>query len=235
MRLGVFGAFVLGVALAGCGPQSEQAGPAEPAIEQGDQLTFRGRLVWGHEVRSFQECESEIEGWVIDATGGDVRRIYETLASQPYQALFVEVRATRGPPPETGFGADYDHALTVTEVRRAEAEGRGCTEDFGDLEFRAFGVEPFWSLVIKSSGLALSRPDPAGAGEWPNAEANVDGGIVRYRSVNAAGDDIEVEIRESRCIDAMAGSHFAFEAEVRLPEETLRGCALEGDASHASE
>ena len=205
--------------IAACGGQTE----LEPEI-----VTLSGHLVWGHEVRSFVACGASEEMWVVDGTGREVRRVYEARASIPYQKIFVEVRGVAGPAPESGFGAEYDGALRVAEVRRAEAEGHGCGEDPAGLDFRASGVEPFWSLIIGRSGLRLTRLDSAGTAEWPYTAAMRDGPVTRYHSVGEGEDSIEVVISETRCIDAMSGSLFAFSVEVRLPGEALRGCGMAG-------
>jgi uncharacterized membrane protein len=143
--------------------------------------------------------------------------------------LFFEVLATPGPAPESGFGADYTGSLLIHEVRRAEAEGWGCREDLSETKLRAFGVEPFWSLVVRASGMTLSRPDPGASVEWPPSSVAGGDGTVTYSSTGEAGV-VEVVLIELRCVDAMAGSHFAWEAEVRFAGETLVGCAVAGDA-----
>ncbi len=214
----------------GCG--RDATNDAANDVQAAASVILRGGLVWGHEVHSFTPCGSNEEVWVLDGTDGELRRISEELASQPYERLFVEVRATEGPAPDTGFGADYAGAVRVTEVRRAEYEGHGCGENLADIEFRAFGVEPFWNLTIDRFGLTLRRPDPSAMTAWPRVGAQLSGAAVEYRSETEEAGRIDVELVEGRCRDAMAGSYFPFTVEVRLPAETLRGCALQGDLAH---
>lgn len=191
--------------------------------------TLRGELIWGHETRSFRECGSEEALWFVDESGGDVARIYQRLASEPYQGLFFEVRGTSGPAPESGFGEDYAASLVIHQVRRAEFEGWGCREDLSETEVRAFGVEPFWSLAVRASGLSLTRPEPEASVEWPTRVASFDEGEIRYSATGEPGE-VEVLLIESRCIDAMSGAHFSWKAEVRVGGDTLLGCAVTGDA-----
>ena len=174
------------------------------------------------------ECGSKEVSWVVDETGGEVRRIYEQLASQPYQELFFEFLAERRPAPESGFGADYPDSVVVRKVRRAEAEGWGCREDLTAVEIRAFGVEPFWSLKVRASGITLERLELQVSTEWPPARAALIGGTILYRTEGDSGS-LELTLVEERCIDAMAGSLFAYRAEVRLGEQILTGCAVTGD------
>ena len=79
--------------------------------------TFRGHLVWGHEVRSFKPCGMEVEYWVVDLTGGELWDVYRALTHEPYQPLYAELRGHLGPPPSTGFGAKYEKQLRVLELR----------------------------------------------------------------------------------------------------------------------
>jgi uncharacterized membrane protein len=166
---------------------------------------------------------------VVDEAGGEVQRIYEELSSEPYQPLFFEVLAERASALETGFGAEYVDSLIVMKVRRAEYEGWGCREDLSDIEFRGSGTEPFWSLEIRTSGLALRRPDLPEPLEWTPVLRREAGDTVAY---SAAGENgaIEIELREAVCVDAMAGSYFPYAVEVRLADQTLTGCALAGDS-----
>jgi len=82
--------------------------------------TYRGALVWGHESRSFRECGSPREGWVVDATGGRIREVYESLATEPYQPIYVVVRGRWLPGLTSGFAADYRERFEILDLRRAE-------------------------------------------------------------------------------------------------------------------
>lgn len=190
---------------------------------------MRGELVWGHEVRSFRECGSQTETWVVDATGGELREASEALASGPYAPLFVELRGRIGPAPARGFGADYDGALTVVELRHAARESRGCDEDLSGVEFRARGNEPFWSLEIRPSGIRLLRLGAAARSYAYRPPRRGDGGWTYLADAKEPpGSAVEIRIREQRCVDAMSGERFAFRASVRTEGERLEGCALEG-------
>ena len=118
---------------------------------------------------------------------------------------------------------------TVAQGHGLYGEGTGAEEDLVGLEFRAFGVEPFWSLVIGDSRLALTRLDAPGEVEWPYVAPGVIDAGALYRLEDESHGSVEVKISEQRCIDAMSGAYFPYIAKVRLPDETLYGCALEGD------
>ncbi len=108
-----------------CGSSDSGEGESDEAHLPAE-VWFRGHVTWGHEVRSFVQCGATEASWVIDTTGGELRRRYEELATKPYQALYFELRGTLGPGLKTGFAADYSTALTVLEILRAEKDEPGC-------------------------------------------------------------------------------------------------------------
>ncbi len=194
-----------------------------------DSHTFRGHLVWGHEVRSFIPCSMEVEYWIVDRTGGELGDVYRALTHEPYQRLYTELRGHLGPPPSTGFGAEYEKQLTVLELRRAARETLGCKEDLGGIEFRASGNEPFWNVKISKDEILFSR---LGEPEilFPYFPPNVSGNRYLYssRARDPAPYGIEITIDEKRCIDTMSGEHFSFVATVRLNDQMFAGCAKQG-------
>jgi putative lipoprotein len=195
-------------------------------------VIFRGHLRFGHEVRSFQPCGKDVEYWVVDRIGGELWDIYSALIPNPYEPLYVEVRGVLGPPPDTGFGVDYDRLLTVTSLRRAAVETRACAEDLRRFEFRAYGDEPFWNTDISEEGIifsVLGEPQRA----FPYTAAKVSGAHRLYSSKTQGPNQhwIQIFIDEKRCIDSMSGEHSGFTAKVSLGGRTYVGCAREGWAN----
>jgi uncharacterized membrane protein len=137
-----------------------------------------------------------------------------------------------GPPPETGFGVDYDRLLTVTKLRRAAVETRGCAEDLRRFEFRAYGNEPFWNADISEEGIifsVLGEPQRA----FPYNPAKISG-VQRLYSSKTQGPPqhwIQIYIDEKRCIDSMSGEYSGFTAKISLDGRTYVGCAREGWAT----
>lgn len=99
---------------------------ADGALIEPMPSVMRGLLIRGHEVRSFTACGSTAESWFIDATDGEVQRRYDLLATEPYQPVLFELVGTYEPAPATGFGAEYDRSLRITEVLTADR--RGCND-----------------------------------------------------------------------------------------------------------
>jgi uncharacterized membrane protein len=194
----------------------------------GSGTRFRGQVVLGHEVRTFTECDSERQGWLFDQTAGDLGNVYETLAAEQYQPLFFEVIGYWQPAPDTGFAADFDETISVTEVRRAEREGFGCREKLANVVFQARGNEPSWQLDVQDSKLVFTAMGSAPISfDAPEMEELTDD-----ISIMATGPEssIKVVLTDTRCTDSMSGSIFALTASVQLDDSNYIGCALEGMA-----
>ena len=204
-------------------------GCPEPGEPNNDAETRRGTLVLGHEARSFTACDSEEPSWVVDATGGLLAEVYESLAHRPYQPVFVEIVGSIEPAPDEGFGAEYASQVTVHELSRAAREGPGCGEDTHRFGFRALGNEPFWSLTAGPGGLRLNRMSTPQVVEFPYNAPESRAGSRVYRSVRQMPrSEIQVELRSVPCVDSMSGAWFGLAATVRIDEEELRGCAYLG-------
>ena len=188
---------------------------------------FTGYLVWGHEARTFVSCDRDREGWVINEAGDEVVEIYESLTSEPYQEMFVEVRGEWQAAPAEGFGADYPEALRITELIRAENEGFGCRRDLDGFLYIATGNEPGWSLEIRADGLMMKSVKTSEGINFPAAEIlGEDSRII----INAGtqGAELAAVLERKRCVDSMSGARYSFAASVDVHGQQFKGCALEG-------
>ena len=188
----------------------------------------RGHLVWGHESRSFTECDSGREAWVFNESGDELTAVYEELTAVPYQPMFVEVRGEWLPAPQEGFAADYPEALRIKEFLRAENEGFGCRLDLGDVLFIANGNEPFWRLHVRAGGITLRTMQAADEIVFAGPEPSEHAGLVTYYSRNERDEEIRVTLERRRCVDSMSGARFAWAATVDYDGRRLAGCAAEG-------
>jgi len=187
---------------------------------------FRGQVVLGHEVRSFTECDSGREGWLIDETGRDLGEVYRSLANEPYQPLYFEILGKWADTPDAGFAADFSEAIRVSEIRRAEREGFGCREDLSAWNFSARGNEPSWRVDVREPRLEFVSmgSDPI-TFSTSRTEKTSDG--IRI-TANSSDSVIDLAIVEERCSDSMSGSVFPLTVTVKFDEITLKGCAAEG-------
>ena len=188
---------------------------------------FRGHLALGHEIRSFTQCESGREGWVINESGDELAAVYEELTNGPGQPMFVEVRGEWVAGPAEGFGADFDEALRITELLRAENEGFGCRLDLAGVHFVASGNEPFWRLQIRDDSMSLRLMDSPEETVFPAPAKQVQPTLVTYDSEDGQSG-IQVVLEMRRCVDTMSGARYAWSAIVDIDGKRLAGCAAEG-------
>jgi putative lipoprotein len=188
---------------------------------------LRGKLVYGHESHELTTCDGETRYWVLDGTEGDLPAVYASLAAGPYDPVFVEVRALLIPERGIGFAEAYEAQARVTNLFRAAREGPGCEEDLQGVNFRAHGVEPFWTVDIRSDGLELRGID------LPTRQFGIEttsesAGLLTWSAAAEDGTVLGIEIRNGRCVDPMSGSVFPLWARVTIEGKTLTGCAFRG-------
>jgi uncharacterized membrane protein len=188
---------------------------------------FRGHLVWGHESRSFTQCDSGREGWVINESGDELAAVYEELTNAPYQPMFVEVRGEWVGAPAEGIGSGFEEALRITELLRAENEGFGCRMDLAGLQFVASGNEPSWRLRIREDGMSMRLMESPDEIVFPAPEKQVQATLVTYES-EGSESRIQVVLEKRRCVDTMSGARYAWKAQVDFGGRRLEGCAAEG-------
>ncbi len=79
--------------------------------------TLKGKLKWGHEVRSFKPCGSEKEFWVSDKTGKLENSYMElTKGEKSYTPIFAEIQFIDNGTANDGFPADYESVYEVVSI-----------------------------------------------------------------------------------------------------------------------
>lgn len=80
-------------------------------------LTVKGKLVIGHEVRSFVADNDTVPYWVVDETG-KLKEEYEKIAtiSGEYIPVHVELKVKDMGKSDDGFAADYAGVYQVVEI-----------------------------------------------------------------------------------------------------------------------
>ncbi len=201
---------------------------------------LRGIMVMGELVEVMRLCGSSEESWVHDRTG-HIEQAIRDLELEPYQAFFVDLRASVEPPFTAGPGADYRTKLEVAELLEATVDTTRCDQvaqemspdaaaqealPMGDSELMASGNEPFWNVQVSADGIVLAR-----MGEddivFPYSQPRVaDGRRVYSSSVEApAAHEIEIVVEEEPCSDTMSGARFTHVAAVTLDGQLFNGCA----------
>ncbi len=194
--------------------------------KEGGAERLRGHLVWGHEMRSFTECETGRTAWVYELAGVDLGEVTEGFGNELYQPLFVELVGKWMPGSADGFAADFNETLSVQSLLRAEREGFGCKENLENIVYRARGNEPSWKLDLRNDSLSLAR---FGSDEilWSAPEvATKEGGLVI--TGESGKEVIEVVIAAGHCTDTMSGSVYAFTTTITMAGQHFSGCAVAG-------
>lgn len=235
-RLAMYGAFAVFLVVAGCSraedvPPAADQESADPdaGVESGASMAtdrvLRGMYTFAHEVRVLRPCGSAEALWVRDGTDL-LRSLHGELrpGAEPYEEIFVAVRGSVGAPTATGFAADYDGELTVSEVQYAAREGLGCDTDWG-FRVRASGNEPFWTATVDGSGLRLSRP---GEPDHTWTDAIVEAGGDTVRITVPSNTSPRIELRADTCRDSMSGAFSPWTARLRVGDRVLTGCAVTG-------
>lgn len=94
-------------------------------------------------------------------------------------------------------------------------------------DFDAVGTEPFWNVKVRGSSLTLSRPDAADVVATSPAPEAMGDTLVYW------GTRFNLTILNRACSDGMSDRKYAYEAEVRIGDEVLKGCADKPGASSA--
>ena len=139
------------------------------------------------------------------------------------QPLFADVRG------RLISRADGSSQLQLTQVYRLQSKAHGCdTGAFDRLTLRALGHEPGWSVSVTSQGMLVERAaqEPLAV---PYLQEQLPGGQTSFSS-EANRQRLDLWVAPQRCIDRTSGAVFHLAAELRLDDQTLRGCAYYGGA-----
>ncbi|MDC0335549.1 hypothetical protein OAN24_01445 [Pseudodesulfovibrio sp.] len=193
---------------------------------------FRGHSVYGHEVRSFTLCGSSNELWVIDATEGDAKDVYARLTTQPYQAIFVEIKGSLSDAPTGGFGADYSGSIVFEKLVHASRieDSWGCREKYNEFIFKAQGNEPGWTAIISNNGISFSSSNHEKPLSFPLDSPQASGNTFIYIT-KTDENSLRLTFSPTRCADTMADELFGWKADVVFDGKTYKGCAKRGDQS----
>jgi hypothetical protein len=80
--------------------------------------TYRGHYVFGHEVRAFTPCADAEDLWVVGDSQvvGPLELLHDSLTTEPYEAVFVEVHGHRLPGKGDGFAESYDGLIQFDSI-----------------------------------------------------------------------------------------------------------------------
>jgi uncharacterized membrane protein len=124
---------------------------------------------------------------------------------------------------ETPMGASEDAAPP------ADAPAGVKGPDYSG-EIDVIGTEPFWSVKIRESGVALTRPDhPEVRNANPGVRLDGEQGVWDSNGVKEDEGRLVVRLTPGVCSDGMSDRVYRFYAEIWVDGETLKGCADHAD------
>lgn len=111
--------------------QSELQKSIEDSFE-----VFKGKYIYGHEVSSFQACKDTKKYWLayyLDYSEPITKLEEEYVkltkdAKEPYQEVYVELTAYRGPRPNEGFTEGYDGLMLMKSYQKIELLTDQCSK-----------------------------------------------------------------------------------------------------------
>jgi uncharacterized membrane protein len=190
---------------------------------------FKGYALFGHEVRSFQQCNTNEVLWAIDRRG-ILWQLHKELSPHqlPNIKLFAIVKGQRGPAPKEGFGADYAGSLLVEEVLYVAAEGFGCNYNWQQFSLRAIGNEPFWSVTVAADDIKVTQLGQPVADYKIVTKQQTKQGIY-YQGKDMKSRLVELAVIKKPCRDTMSGAYYGLTARLKLNGKELIGCAIPGE------
>ena len=216
---------VIALTLSACSQRAEDPDPGARGKPAGTRM--RGEVILGHEVREFKPCGEDAKLWVIPSP--ELVDAYEALSYEAYAPVYVELRGELEPPPETGFGADYEGQLAILSLMRVApaAEIQGCAEDLSGIAFRASGNEPFWDTRVSREAIVFSALGASDLTLLRVAPRREEGRWV-YETETDVGS-VLLTLEEAPCSDTMVGARYSWRARLTVNGQTYQGCAWEGD------
>lgn len=94
-------------------------------------------------------------------------------------------------------------------------------------EYKCFGNEPFWTLVVKKEGMkliSLAQNDTIFY-KYEEVENSMEKTSLVGSALIDENEKISVEIKKGQCFDTMKGEEFTHSVRVEANEKILTGCA----------
>jgi hypothetical protein len=129
----------------------EDVGP----IEKGYSV-MEGNIVFGNEVRTFEQCSSSIEPLWIEGQSKALKEISNVYRSEiknlaSYSPLFMTIVGKTGPQSESEFGKEYKHSILIDKIIKIHPN-KNCKSDLIVLDSPISGAKI--SSPLKISGKA---------------------------------------------------------------------------------
>jgi hypothetical protein len=85
-------------------------------------VLYKGVYSFGPEDKSFKDCDSGHEFWVVDNSEQLELKYSQLNFEKPYQPVYVEVEGIKVHSNKDGMGSDYDSTLVVKKLVKITKE-----------------------------------------------------------------------------------------------------------------
>ncbi|UJF19304.1 hypothetical protein L0B53_06950 [Vibrio sp. SS-MA-C1-2] len=210
--------------LAGCSSSSnqQQQTQANHISNQAIPLTLSGHIHIDSLQAYFQPCDSDTHYGLqlTEAQQEHLRqRINTTMGSAP--EIYTELIGDFTP-------SKNNHYVAAINVKHfnwlSNRENRGCQRPLHN--FKAFGNEPFWSLVndnqqTLSLKLLGEKSQPFELSEKLDLNR-----VEPLTPITIKADDLTVQLDAKACFDPMSGDQYRWQTVVTVDDKRFAGCAM---------
>lgn len=226
-RVAVGFASIAVTAIAACSPVPPPSAPADPAPPVAAMVAVAGPALPVASLRGYYEAR---EGGLFTACDESRRRriarisdaakvLLESPAGATGEARFVAARGER-------VGSD---AVAIDGIELVAGSAWDCDSRFDGFLYAARGVAQPWSLEVTPAAVGFSDEPGAPPVVAPYARFDASAQGRRFEA-DVDGMPFRVLVREETCRDALAGTVFAFSAQVEAGGHRYEGCAWRGES-----
>lgn len=176
-------------------------------------IVFRGKLIVGGEMATFIPCGTR-DQYTLTLTP-TLNQALVNRMTYPYQELYGELIGYLDTPSQTGFNADYQAQMIVTQINFISNDAiLGCSERPHPTQ--ALGIEPQWLISIENQEMHFSASEQTAT----ITQQHSDNQQVRYQS-----DKGKLILTPSLCQLQQEGALYGWMASAQNDSGRHKGCA----------
>ena len=92
-----------------------------------------------------------------------------------------------------------------------------------DTVFTARGIDPAWTLLVRSDSLFLNRPTSGSSLRFPSVRPDTASGVVSWH-LNGGGHALLITARLGRCVPRRPDDAWSHLVTIQIDGKSLKGC-----------